>query len=243
MIGIVIFDENARTAEEMKAYIDGFFKNLETDYYIDIFISRSDLLQIIVRKGGYDVIFLKIGSSEGIDTGSIKSIWKYEKRPSLVLVSDSLEYAVEGYKMEALRYILKSSSTFEKDMDECMGAILDKLQIDLSYKEFNFLEGRKYIPVNNVIYIESNLHKVVFYIWENGIKKYTKYGGINEVTEELFAYGFVRIHKSFSVNMFHITELCRYHVSLRMDITLSVSKNRYKDIEERYLMYKSKKCL
>ena len=165
------------------------------------------------------------------------------KETLLVLVSDSAEYAIEGYKMGAFRYILKSGRSFEKDMDECMRAVMGKLQIDLGQKEFDFLEGRRCIPVNNVVYIESNLHKVVFYIWENGIKKYTKYGGINEETEELLAYGFVRIHKSFSVNMFHITELCRYQVSLRLGITLSVSKNRYKDIEEKYLAYKNEKFL
>ena len=243
MIRIAIFEDNAKIAKEMKTYMDRFFKNLKIECYIDIFRSRADLLQAAVKKGGYTVIFLSIDAQQEIDTKIVRDIRKYEKGALLVLISDSLEYAVEGYKMEALRYILKSGSTFERDMDECMGAILDSLPIDQSFREFNFLEGRKYIPINNIIYIESNLHKVVFYIWENGIKKYTKYGGLNEVTEELSAYDFVRIHKSFSVNMIHITELCRYHVSLRPDITLSVSKNRYKDIEERYLMYKNKKFL
>ena len=115
--------------------------------------------KIPIRTGGWtndrDCDIFMDWNITGIDTGSIKSIRKYGKKPSLVLVSDSLEYAVEGYKMEALRYILKGSSTFERDMDECMGAVLDSLQIDLSYKEFNFLEGRKYIPVNHVIYIQS----------------------------------------------------------------------------------------
>lgn len=241
MIGIAIFEENAKIAKEMKTYIDGFFKNLKIVCYIDIFISKEDLLQAIVRKGGYDVIFLSIDAQQEIDTEIIRGIRKYEKGPLLVLVSDSLEYATEGYKMEALRYILKSDSTFERDMDECMGAILDRLQINQNYREFNFLEERKYIPINNIIYIESNLHKVIFYIWENGIKKYSKYGGLNEVTEELFACGFIRIHKSFSVNMFYLIRLSKYQVFLRRDIILPVSKNRYREIEERLLMYKNRK--
>ena len=240
MIGIVIFEDNAETAEEVKTYIDGFFKNLKAAYYIDIFISRLDLLQVIVRKGGYDVTFLGVDSRRGIDTGIVRSIRTYAKETLLVLVSDSLEYAVEGYKMGAIRYILKCNSSFEKDLDECIRAVMDNLQIDFRYKEFDFLEGRKYIPVNNVIYIESNRHKVIFYIWENGIKKYTKYGGIHEATEELRACGLIRIHKSFLVNMFYLVRLGKYQAFLRLDIKLPVSRNRFKEIEEIYLNYKNR---
>ena len=240
MIGIVIFEENAKMAEEVKTYIEGFFKNLKTAYYIDIFISRLDLLQVTVRKGGYDVIFLGVDSRKGIDTGVVRSIRTYAKERLLVLVSDSLEYAVEGYKMGAIRYLLKSGGSFKKDLDECIRAITNNLQIDLRYKEFDFLEGRKSVQMHNVIYIESNLHRVVFYIWEDGIKRYTRYGGINEVTEELLAYDFVRIHKSFLVNMFYLVRLGKYQAFLRLDIKLPVSRNRFKEIEEIYLNYKNR---
>ena len=43
-------------------------------------------------------------------------------------------------------------------------------------EEYNFLNGKKSVLVDAVLYVESRLHKVIFFVMENEtIKEYCKY--------------------------------------------------------------------
>ena len=53
-----------------------------------------------------------------------------------------------------------------------MDAILHKMNLVVKKKKFKFNEGEKEINIDNILYIESKLHKLQFYIMEDKIKIY-----------------------------------------------------------------------
>lgn len=104
--------------------------------------------------------------------------------------------------------------------------------------EINLPNGRKSIPIDNLLYVESRLHKVFFFIMEDGIREYNKYGRLDQISQELEPYGFFRIHQSYLVNIRYVKNVERYTASMENGITLSISKRYYKDIERAYIRMK-----
>ena len=52
-------------------------------------------------------------------------------------------------------------------------------------KYFKFNECEKNVQVDRILYIESRLHKLEFYIMEDKLKKYSIYGKLDELEKEL----------------------------------------------------------
>ena len=243
MIGIAIFEENVQNALELRKYVQNFLEILNQTYYIHLFNLRENTNLSPILCSRYDIIFVTVNSQESDGMSFAGIIRKQAESSILILVSDSAKYALEGYKVEALRYLIKNEDLFEKELEETMWAAVQKMRRSPEIREFCFLEEMKSIPLNSIIYLESNGHKLIFYIWENEIKKYTLYGTLKALTDEVLGGGFIKIHKSYSINMFHIIKLCRYQVTLLNGVTLPVSKNRYNEIEGEYKNYKSKDFL
>lgn len=89
------------------------------------------------------------------------------------------------------------------------------------------------IPVHEIIYLESQLHKVNI-VLEN--KEYQ----CNErlaVLENYLDERFVKIHKSYLVNMNYISEFSGSEMILRTGQRIPISKNRYADTKEKIIEY------
>ena len=69
--------------------------------------------------------------------------------------------------------------------------------------EFRFVEGTIKLYADDIIYIETELHKNVFYTEKGTFQIYKK---LDELENELKDMGFVRAHLSFLVNMKYITK-------------------------------------
>ena len=94
------------------------------------------------------------------------------------------------------------------------------------------------MSLERLLYIESRLHKLEFYIMEDQLNKYSLYGTLNDMEAELADNNFVRIHQSYLVNMKHIAKVSRYEVLLSNGIKLEIPKVRYKFVEETFVSYK-----
>lgn len=184
----------------------------------------------------YNVVFwgLKKTNKNGIKYA--RKIREYSSDVLLFFVADCMDYALEGYRLDVVRYILNSDTLFEHEIDECIGIVINKLQDAPVGKIFTFVEGKKYISLNEIVYIESNLHKVKFFIQEKTLKTYTMYTTLNKIERSFSKYSFLRIHQSFLVNAAYITNLFRYKIILKNGIVLPVSKKRFRMTEEHVVM-------
>lgn len=123
-------------------------------------------------------------------------------------------------------------------LDINMDAIIRKMNCVVKKKTFNFNEVTKNVPLERLLYIESRLHKLEFYIMEDRLNKYTLYSTLNDMEKELDNNEFLRIHQSYLVNMKHIEKVSRYEVSLTNGVKLEIPKARYGFVEKAYVSYK-----
>ena len=104
--------------------------------------------------------------------------------------------------------------------------------------QFRFVEGNVCLRVEDIVYIETNRHKNMFYA-TSGI--YSIYRKMDELEEDLQGMGFVRTHRSFLVNMRYIGKINSYIVTLTNGKELSVPKSRYPDVKRQYALFRETK--
>lgn len=117
-----------------------------------------------------------------------------------------------------------------------MDAILRKRQ--LRQVSFSFLEGEQGLYTDNILYIESRKHKAVFFCLESKLINLTIYDKLDHIEKKLEGHGFLRIHKSYLVNMKHIQRISNYKAELDVGGELSVPRRRYQAVKEAFVAYK-----
>ena len=179
------------------------------------------------------IIFMGI-SMDGIDelemAGQIKA--EYPK-VHIVLVTAYMNYALDGYKVKASRFLLKDD--LDQTLQECMDDILREIRREDRVVEFSFVEGNVPLRVDNIIYIETSKHKNVFYTKDQTFSIYRK---MDDLEKDLEGMDFVRIHQSFLINMRYIDKISSYVMTLTTGKEISVPKSRYPEVKRQYTLFK-----
>lgn len=218
-----------------KKLIEQYMESCGYACRIDLFASGKELLDKTETDLPYDAIFLDISMEEMDGLQTAERIRKRSETVCIVFVTAYITYALEGYKVGAARYLLKEEGSLESALKECLDTITERMKEEESVCEFEFQNGKKSIPTDAILYVESRLHKVTFFIKEDRVKEYSRYDRLDAVEKELRQYGFYRVHQSFLVNMKYVRGVERYKVSLANGTEVSISKKYYKDVEKEYI--------
>ncbi|MFQ9087373.1 MAG: LytR/AlgR family response regulator transcription factor [Roseburia sp.] len=235
---IAICDDEIYFAGKLREILMQYLEERHIDFEIELFSSGREFVELGVEMLQYQIIFLDINMKQmdGIETA--KNVRAYTEESFVVFVTAYIDYSLEGYQVGASRYILKNNLNFREQIYECMDAITKKMKCFLTRKIFRFQEGEKKIRIENILYIESKLHKLEFNILEHGLATYTMYGTLNELENELEEYPFLRIHQSFLVNLKYIKCVTGYKVVLSNGQELTVPRARYKTVKDTFIAYK-----
>ena len=238
MLKIAVCDDEKYFRNEIKEMLSGYFNDNGIPFEIDTYGSGKDLVKLGVEMLKYRIIFLDMNMNDldGLETA--RHIRQNSKDVFIVFVTAFANYTLDGYKVDAIRYILKNNDSLQDSIYECMDAIQDKMNYKVIWKEFNFNEGYRKISLEQLLYVESRLHKLEFYVMEDTLEKYTLYEKLDVLETELANDSFIRIHQSFLVNMKYIKSINRYVAHLNNGIDLDIPKARYKYVEEMFVAYK-----
>ena len=155
----------------------------------------------------------------------------------LIYISAYLEFAPEGYTVQAFRYILKRD--LERMLPSCLEALFHE-KIARSRKVLTIRQNRTSIelPYDSIYCLESDLRKVNVYGDVPHQLLCSYYGKLTDLPQALFENGFLRVGRSDVVNMRYIRQISGYKVTMRNGVELSVSRNGYAAIRETYLEWK-----
>lgn len=241
MIHIAICDDDDGFLFLEQKLVSAYMEKHVYQYQVDTFLSGMDLLQQDNAIANFDIIILDINMDEldGIETA--KRIRESGSNAYIVFVTAFITYALEGYKVDAVRYLLKESDSLEASVEECLDIIIQRMHYRENRETFSFLEGKKIVSPDEIVYIESNLHKLTFHLTSKNRERYTMYEKLDVLDQRLCRYGFCRIHKSFLVNLKYVQGIKRYNVQLAEHIChksyLSVSQSRYNNAREQFIFY------
>ena len=155
----------------------------------------------------------------------------------LVYVSAYLAFALDGYKVNAYRYILKRDVA--KQLPSCLEDIYASM-MQAGTKTLTVHHNRENIriPLDQIYYLESDLRKINVYGETLHKPLCSYYGKLTDLPASLQEDGFLRVGRSFVVNMRYIRQISNYKVMLQNGVELGVSRNGYAAIRGAYLEWK-----
>lgn len=233
-MNIAVCDDSNKFTDILKEYITQYAAQHDITNKIERFCLPKKLLEADLSD--CDVLFLDIDMPQinGLDTAQQLR----EKYPDLLLVfvTGWIEYAPDGYRVNAFRYLLK------KELPGNLWICLDEIQEKLfENTECITLRNRAReldIPLKNILYFEGTRQKNVLVYIKREKKPLECYGKISEMDELLRGKGFLRIQKSFLVNMAYIEKIRNYKAHLRNGDELKVSERQYQTVNQQYLIWR-----
>lgn len=124
MLRIAICDDEKLFRENIKKYVLKYLSEKDISSEIDMFNSGKELLGLGTDLLGYNIIFLDINMDEIDGIMTAHKIREYSMDIYIVFVTAYVKYSLEGYKVDATRYLLKNTINFDESIYECMDTIL-----------------------------------------------------------------------------------------------------------------------
>jgi len=213
---------------------------------LDAFSSAENFLFEMEDKLEYDFLILDIqmGKMNGFELA--KTLRGRGFSGSLAFLTGITDYAVEGYEVGAVRYILKPVK------EENLFSVLDKVFAELKTQEeevFILQIGNDLsrIPFNNIIYIEANGHYVHLCGNDGGVsgggKPFEKEWKANfsSVSPDFENKGFFCLKRGLLVNLAHVQKITKTECSMTNGENLPVARSNYDDLNRAFIdFYRSR---
>lgn len=198
---IAMVEDSLMDAARLQEVINEYTKEHNIDCDISSFDTGEKFLQSFAA-GAYDLIFLDnyIGTLMGMEIA--EEVRKTDSDVAIVFVTMSPDFAVEGFAVQALHYIIKPVNGTEMEQ---VFSRLGKLRPAQSPTIELLIERQKtLVKISDVIYMEvfqkaCNIHM------RDGV--YKTYQTIDQMEEFVKEFEFIRPHRSYLVNMRYIDRI------------------------------------
>ncbi len=241
MIRLVICDDDVAFLERLRSEIRAILKRREIEAVIHTYASAEEIPDSLLASS--DIFFLDIDFPgkpySGIDIA--KKIRSVRQDSILIFVTNYIEYAPEGYEVQAFRYALKSD--ISSKLEQYLLHALEKLDQVREALQFKVSGETVTLPAEDILYIESQAHIAVLYAQRPGdsaVKAYKIYASLSSMEEALTGRGFLRIQKSYLVNMRRLRKFQCSGAALDNGTVLPVSEKSYAEKKKQFLLWKGR---
>ena len=233
MYRVAICDDEATSLQINEALTAQVLTEAGIDYETVCFTDMQSMIDSLSRKDTeYDVLLcdiLAVGMN-GIEAA--KELRRLGERLSIIFISSTAEYALEGYQVDALRYIQKPIQ-IEKLREALLSAYRVK---DTKGDTLTFQVGDKLykIPFGEIEYLESQGRETIVCTMDEQISVHMKFSDMEQLLPE---DSFVRCHRSYIVNMHYVKDLARYRFLTKRGVEIPVSQLQYVDVKKKFMEF------
>lgn len=204
-----IVDDNEREMQNLQKLLLEYGKAKGLDFDVVTFDEGLHFLNSYTP--GFQIVFLDIemACSNGIKVA--EKLRSLDKNVCIVFVTNFVQYAVEGYSVDAIDYLVKPLAypSFSSHMDRIL-TIVEKRATGF----INVVSGSRIlrVAVSDIFYVEVLNHALVYHTSDGDLKAW---GSLKEVEEELKGCRFARCNKCYLVNLSHVQrvdgDICLVH--------------------------------
>lgn len=239
MFHIFLCDDDVEYLANLKSQVTGFIQNSGIMAKIYTFTSMEAISDQLIKSCDIAILDIDFAGKKhnGIDIA--KRLRGFRKDAMIIFATNYIEYAPEGYEVQAFRYIMKRD--IPQKLFDYLDQAIKRLHTDIEVIQFQINGERIDIPISQILYIESQLHTVRVFVQGQGKSKpveYSFYSSISKLEQQLSEKGFLRIHKSFLVNAAHVQRYQCHALKLDCGIELNASASRYAEQKAKYLLWK-----
>jgi DNA-binding LytR/AlgR family response regulator len=206
----IIIDDEPIAIRVIKSYVEKFddFKVLGA------FTNALDALKIL-RAQPIDLLFLDI-QMPGINGMEFFRAIKHP--PKVIFTTAFRNYAADAFDLDALDYLLKPIP-FDRFL-KAINKFLDQKSADTNQEnktdddQFIIVKSDKKnhkLKVSDILYVESLDDYIKIHLQNKSLVCYLR---LNAIEEQLNSTDFTRVHRSFIINIRHVSAFTHYQVEI-----------------------------
>lgn len=224
MIRIGVVEDEPDSIDRLLAHLDRFQRESSERFHVSAFADGADV--IADYRSEWDVLFLDIRMANVDGMTVARRIREVDSQVIIVFVTSSPHYAVSGYEVDALSYLLKplAYASFEHEMRRVIQRLQQRRRREVLFTAVDGVHHR--IAVDSVLYVESAGHRVDVHTLD---ADYSIVSTLRAMESELASDGFIRCHSGLLVNLQHVTGVDGNDCRIRGGARLPISRPRKRE--------------
>lgn len=221
MIRVAIVEDEKNCCEQICSYLKQYEQEYDANFQITVFQDGLDIVENY--NPVWDIIFMDIKMKHMDGMAAAAKIRQYDAEVVLIFVTTMAQYAIKGYEVDALDFILKPVSypQFAMKVAKAMNMLKKKEEKSLLLP---LEDCKKKVSVKDVLFIEVKGHELHV---ATADQIYILRCSMQEMEADLKKCFFSRCHNSYLVNLRHVAEVRKEEIIVK-NYTIPISRTRKK---------------
>lgn len=231
MVSVAIVEDDPGYTKRLREYL----KKYEEEYREPLQVTAySDGDEIVENyRGQFDLILMDIEMRFMDGMAAAEQIRKQDSRVIIIFITNMAQYAIRGYAVDVLDYVLKPISyfAFSQRIRRAMGRMKKREE---HYVAINTKNGVYKIPASQLYWVESQGHRLTYHTKDAQYESTT--ASIGKLEKELGSANFFRCNKCYLINLRFVTGIEKDDVLLG-DKNIPVSRAKKSDLKKALVTY------
>jgi Response regulator of the LytR/AlgR family len=204
MLKLAIVEDELNQVALLKKYIEQFQEEEKQEIELTIYRDGDEILEDY--KAQFDIILMDIQMKFVNGMSAAEEIRKMDTEVVIIFITNMSQYAIQGYKVDALDYVLKPVSYFAFSQ-RLKKAILKYERRNDKTITLQVKGGIRRVEVSSIYYIDVEGHKLVYHTTKGD---FAVTGTMSQTEEALREEGFARGNKGYLINLKHVEAIVDY---------------------------------
>lgn len=230
-IDIVLVDDEQLQLDYMQKLIEQAADSLKIEVAIHQYLSGEAFLFALEDYPAWNLAFLDIEMAKlnGMEVARI--VREKALDLELVFATAYAEYAIEGYEVQALDYLLKPINV--EKITRVLTRYLEELPEEAAYIIVDIAGQPSRLNLDDVIYVEADGGEVMVVLEEKTLSIKMSLTEFDKLLDDRF----VSTHRSYLVNLQYVSRLLKKDVALHNGDMIPLSRRRAKDVQSAFIAH------
>lgn len=222
MIRIGVVEDDPLSRDVVITHLARYRADRGVDLDIATFEDGADLLA--AYRSDFDVLLLDIEMERVSGMTAARRVRTVDDEVAIVFITAAPQYAISGYEVQALSYLLKplSYAAFAQELDRVLSQRRRRERRTLLFQA----DGAHHrVDVADIVYLESAGHRVLVH---THAETHSVVSSLKALEAELDGAGFARCNSGYLVNLAHVTAVEQNEAILRGGARLQISRPKRK---------------
>ncbi|MDR0885527.1 MAG: LytTR family DNA-binding domain-containing protein [Clostridiales Family XIII bacterium] len=201
MIRIAIVEDEAAYRETLVNYIHRYKQ--ESGELIEVKTFKDGFEILEGYKHEYEIILLDVQMPFVDGMLTAKEIRTMDTDVVLIFITNMAQYAIHGYAVDAMDYVLKPISyfAFSQRLERAISRMKKRTEHNIS---INVKGGSRQLNLSDIFYIESQNHNLIYHTSQGD---FISSGALKNIEAELQSMYFERGNSGYLINLRHVDAL------------------------------------
>lgn len=231
MFKIAVVEDENDYADLLKEYLERFAEEKGQEFSVIRFRNAVSFLENY--PGDYDLVFMDIRMPYLNGMDAAHKLREIDPSVILIFITSLAQYAIKGYEVDALDYILKPVNYYDFSMKMSRAMMRIKPRERETEILLSTAEGKVRLGISEIRYIETQGHHLIYHAGE---KNYRQYATLASAEEKLKGFSFVRCNSCYLVNLKYVQKIKGF-TAVVDGAELQISQPRKKEFVRRFTDY------